>query len=66
MAAGTPGTTAPPELPDLLALWLPAQRWFAGKGRDFVVAEISSLGILTERPWRSDLWLVRVLSLIHI
>jgi maltokinase len=51
---------APAELPDLLALWLPAQRWFAGKGRDFVVEEITGLGILTERPWRSDLWLVRV------
>jgi maltokinase len=55
MAAG-----APAELPDLLALWLPAQRWFAGKGRPFVVAEVSALAILTERPWRSDLWLVRV------
>jgi maltokinase len=51
---------APAELSDLLALWLPAQRWFAGKGRQFVVEETSALGILTERPWRSDLWLVRV------
>ena len=60
MGAATPITAAPPELPDLLALWLPAQRWFAGKGRDFVVEEMSALGILTERPWRSDVWLVRV------
>jgi maltokinase len=55
-----PLTVAPAELSDLLALWLPAQRWFAGKGRDFVVAETTALGLLTERPWRSDLWLVRV------
>ena len=51
---------APTELSDLLALWLPAQRWFAGKGRDFVVEAVSALGILTVRPWRSDVWLVRV------
>jgi maltokinase len=51
---------APAELTDLLALWLPAQRWFAGKGRQFVVEEMSALGVLTERPWRSDLWLARV------
>jgi maltokinase len=53
-------SVAPAELADLLALWLPAQRWFAGKGRRFVVEEISALGILTEHPWRSDLWLARV------
>jgi maltokinase len=58
---GVRTTTVPPaELGELLALWLPAQRWFAGKGRPFSVVEIISLGILTERPWRSDLWLVRV------
>jgi maltokinase len=51
---------APAELSDLLALWLPAQRWFAGKGRHFVVEKMTALGVLTERPWRSDLWLARV------
>jgi maltokinase len=58
--SGTANSVAPPELADLLAHWLPAQRWFAGKGRSFVVQDVSALGILTERPWRSDLWLVRV------
>lgn len=52
--------TAPPQLSALLAAWLPAQRWFAGKGRPFAVEDCTALGILTERPWRSDLWLVRV------
>jgi maltokinase len=56
----TPAAAAPPELGPLLAAWLPAQRWFAGKGRPFAVEEATALGILTERPWRSDLWLVRV------
>ena len=52
--------TAPEELARLLTAWLPAQRWFAGKGRPFAVEDTTALGILTERPWRSDLWLVRV------
>ena len=53
-------STAPGELGELLAAWLPGQRWFAGKGRSFSVVEVTALGKLTERPWRSDVWLVRV------
>ena len=53
-------STAPGELGGMLAAWLPCQRWFAGKGRDFSVIEVTALGQLTERPWRSDVWLVRV------
>jgi maltokinase len=53
-------STAPGELGGMLAAWLPGQRWFAGKGRDFSVIEVTALGQLTERPWRSDVWLVRV------
>jgi maltokinase len=51
---------APEELSGLLAAWLPRQRWFAGKGRPFSVAAVTPLGVLTERPWRSDIWLVQV------
>jgi maltokinase len=51
---------APPELGSLLEAWLPGQRWFAGKGRPFAVVAVFAAGILTERPWRSDIWLVRV------
>jgi maltokinase len=51
---------APAELGSLLAAWLPGQRWFAGKGRPLSVDTVVALGILTERPWRSDLWLVHV------
>jgi len=53
-------STAPHELGDMLAAWLPGQRWFAGKGRTFSVEAVTALGTLTERPWRSDVWLVRV------
>ena len=53
-------TTAPDELTGLLATWLPQQRWFAGKGRPFTVESVTALGVLTERPWRSDVWLVGV------
>ena len=56
---GDPGV-APDELLGLLAAWLPGQRWFAGKGRPFTVEGATALGTLTERPWRSDVWLVRV------
>ncbi|CAA9229186.1 MAG: Maltokinase [uncultured Corynebacteriales bacterium] len=59
-ATGAAATAAPPELARLLAAWLPGQRWFAGKGRPFTVEEATALGMLTERPWRSDVWLVRV------
>ena len=51
---------APEELGGLLEAWLPGQRWFAGKGRPSRVVALIAAGILTERPWRSDLWLVRV------
>jgi maltokinase len=51
---------APEELGSLLEVWLPRQRWFAGKGRRFSVVAVFAGGILTERPWRSDIWLVRV------
>jgi maltokinase len=51
---------APDQLPGLLEAWLPGQRWFAGKGRAFSVMAVFAAGILTERPWRSDVWLVRV------
>ena len=51
---------APEQLPGLLEAWLPGQRWFAGKGRAFSVMAVFAAGILTERPWRSDVWLVRV------
>ena len=53
-------TTAPEALAGLLAHWLPNQRWFAGKGRPFTVEAVTALGVLTEHPWRSDVWLVRV------
>jgi maltokinase len=52
--------TAPAELAPLLTLWLRSQRWFAGKGRPFEVTGLSTLVVLTERPWRSDIWLVQV------
>ncbi len=51
---------APAELAGLLEAWLPGQRWFAGKGRSFAVTGVDALGVLTVRPWRSDLWLVQV------
>jgi maltokinase len=53
-------TTGPEGLAQLLEAWLPQQRWFAGKGRQFTVAAVRHLGILTEQPHRSDVWLVEV------
>jgi maltokinase len=50
----------PDGLAELLERWLPVQRWFAGKGREFSVAAVRWLGILTEHPHRSDVWLVEV------
>lgn len=50
----------PDGLAALLEGWMPHQRWFAGKGRDFSVAAVRHLGVLTEQPHRSDDWLVEV------
>lgn len=43
----------------LLERWLPHQRWFAGKGRSFSVADIQDAGTLTTDP-ASELTLVTV------
>jgi maltokinase len=56
----TDSTIGPEGLAELLEHWLPAQRWFAGKGRDFTVSAVRRLGTLTEHPHRSDVWLVEV------
>jgi maltokinase len=53
-------TNGPEGLAGLLEAWLPNQRWFAGKGRDFRVSAVRHLGVLTEQPHRSDDWLVEV------
>ena len=48
------------QLGELLHAWLPAQRWFAGKGQEFQVEDVQQVGPLTEWPFRSDVWLVRL------
>ena len=40
--------TVKSELPDLLAAWLPEQRWFGGKGREITSVEIESSAVLHE------------------
>jgi maltokinase len=50
----------PEELGQLLEAWLPAQRWFAGKGRTLRVRGLDRLGTLTEEPYPSAVWLIRV------
>ncbi len=34
--------------PDLLVGWMPNQRWFGGKGREFVIIECQRLGVVPE------------------
>lgn len=43
---------------DIVAGWLPTQRWFAGKGRDFTVA-VTRLTELTPTP-QVTIWIARV------
>ncbi|MET0887225.1 MAG: hypothetical protein ABWX92_12310, partial [Mycetocola sp.] len=40
--------------------WLPRQRWFPGKGRDFRVLTVDELTRLTTEPYPSAIWLVDV------
>ena len=48
------------ELRQLLAAWLPGQRWFAGKGRRFTVERLQHVGTLTTDPATSTLTLATV------
>jgi maltokinase len=54
------GAPVADELGQLLAAWLPGQRWFAGKGRGLRVSGLRRLGALTEEPYPSAVWLVDV------
>jgi maltokinase len=48
------------DLQPLVEQWLPAQRWFAGKGRTASVVTVSRLEALTAGPPELSLWLARV------
>jgi maltokinase len=50
----------PDQLAQLVAAWLPNQRWFAGKGRTVRSAHAQRLGTLTEEPYPSAVWLIRI------
>src|SRR5205823_2502820 len=50
----------PGQIAQLVADWLPGQRWFAGKGRSVRSAHAQLLGTLTEEPYPSAIWLIRV------
>jgi maltokinase len=50
----------PERIAELVADWLPGQRWYAGKGRTLRSAEAQRLGTLTEEPHPSAIWLIRV------
>jgi maltokinase len=46
-------------LADLIRQWLPRQRWFAGKGRTFVIS-LRALTTLTDQPPQVTIWLADV------
>src|SRR5919206_2156037 len=51
---------------ELLRSWLPNQRWFAGKGRDFDVVAVTSSGWLrTDPPVRVEFVTVRYSDGMH-
>jgi maltokinase len=47
------------ELQPMLSLWMPSQRWFAGKGRDFVITP-RRLAVVSEGPPEFSIWLADV------
>jgi maltokinase len=48
------------DLQPLVAQWLPAQRWFAGKGRPSAVTTVRPLQIITAGPPELSVWLADV------
>jgi maltokinase len=53
-------TLAAQDLEPLVAQWLPAQRWFAGKGRPSTAITVRPLEVLAEGPPHLSVWLARV------